>query len=103
MNHRFQKGVYFTECSRCGAREHWTEERAIMSSECSGVRVDRGEVPLFFAESAIGADLRAFVTWWQARTDLPAHLPSIEEWRAEFLAWSLKRSPNSTPTKDETT
>lgn len=95
MQHRFQKGAYFSECSRCGVREHWIGALG----ECSGVRVDRGEVDLLFAEAAIGSDLRAFVTWWQARTDLPAHLPSIEEWRAEFLAWSLKRSP-ITPTKD---
>lgn len=46
-------------------------------------------------------DLAEFKRWWEARTDLPAHLPSIEEWRAEFLAWSLKRSP-ITPTKEPT-
>ena len=101
MQHRLQKGAYFTECSRCGAREHWIARQAIISSECSGVRVDRGEVNLLFAEAAIGSDLRAFMTWWIGRSDLPAHLPSIEEWRAEFLAWSLKRSP-ITPTKEPT-
>jgi hypothetical protein len=96
MQHRFQKGTYFTECSRCGMREHWASE------ECSGVRVDRGEVSLAFSIYVMRADLLAFETWWQARTDLPAHLPSIEEWRAEFLAWSLKRSP-ITPTKEPPT
>lgn len=98
MNHRFQKGTYFTECSRCGVREHWSAP-IVQHAECFGSRVDRGEVDLLFAEAAIASDLRAFVTWWIGRSDLPAHLPSIEEWRAEFLAWSLKRSP-ITPTKE---
>ena len=96
MNHRFQKGVYFNECLRCGMREHWAP-----SLDC-GPRVDRGEVDLLFAEAAIASDLRAFVTWWIGRSDLPPHLPSIEEWRAEFLSWSLKRSPSTPPTKEAT-
>jgi len=77
-------------------REHWSAP-----SECSGARVDRGEVSIEFAQSAMMHDLAEFKRWWTARTDLPAHLPSIEEWRAEFLAWSLKRSP-ITPTKEPT-
>lgn len=96
MQHRFQKGAYFTECSRCGVREHWIGAHL----EC-GPRVDRGEVSIGFAVTSMRADLLAFEVWWEARTDLPAHLPSIEEWRAEFLAWSLKRSP-ITPTKEPT-
>lgn len=100
MQHRLQKGSYFTECSRCGVREHWIEAHS--STECLGVRVDRGEVAVRFACDALSYDLAEFKRWWEARTDLPAHLPSIEEWRAEFLAWSLKRSP-ITPTKDTPT
>ena len=87
MQHKFIEGAYFTECAKCGRRSHWSSTL----ETCDGKRYDKEPIPTIAAASMLRDDLIAFDLWWVLR-GLPKTTPTLDEYRAEFLSWSLKRS-----------
>lgn len=94
-SHEFVAYDRWCECSTCGVRDYWPGAveacPGIAYLDRKGRKVPPAPVTLDEAVANIRAGLEQFGTWWEQKEGLPAALPTMDDWVANWCEWHYGR------------